>query len=45
MSIKKLLAEVRKADEMFGLIKDGDKIGVGISGGKDSALLVYVLHL
>ena len=45
MSIKKILAKVRKADEMFNLIEDGDKIAVGISGGKDSSLLLYALHL
>ena len=45
MSIKKILALTRKADEMFGLIEDGDKIGVGLSGGKDSTLLLYTLHL
>lgn len=45
MSIKKILSTVRKADEMFNLIEDGDKIGVGISGGKDSSLLLYALRL
>ena len=45
MSVKKILAKVRKADEMFGLIEDGDRIAVGVSGGKDSTLLLYVLHL
>lgn len=45
MSIKKILSTVRKADEMFELIEDGDKIGVGISGGKDSSLLLYALRL
>lgn len=45
MSIKKILSTVRKADEMFNLIEDGDKIGVGISGGKDSSLLLYALYL
>ena len=45
MSIKKVLATVRKADEMFSLIDDGDKIGVGLSGGKDSSLLLYALYL
>jgi len=45
MSIKKVLSSTRKADEMFNLIEDGDKIGVGISGGKDSSMLLYILHL
>ncbi|MBR2578204.1 MAG: tRNA 2-thiocytidine(32) synthetase TtcA, partial [Erysipelotrichaceae bacterium] len=45
MSVKKILAQVRKADEMFGLIEDGDRIAVGVSGGKDSSLLLYCLHL
>ncbi|MDO5440659.1 MAG: tRNA 2-thiocytidine biosynthesis TtcA family protein [Erysipelotrichaceae bacterium] len=45
MSIKKILSTVRKADEMFELIENGDKIGVGISGGKDSSLLLYALRL
>ncbi len=36
---------MRKADIEYGLIDDGDKIGVGISGGKDSSLLLYLLHL
>ncbi len=43
--MKKLLAQVRKADQMFQLIEDGDKIGVGLSGGKDSSLLLYTLYL
>ena len=45
MSIKKILASIRKADEMFNLIENGDKIAVGISGGKDSSLLLYALKL
>lgn len=45
MTIKKILAQTRKADEMFNLIEDGDKIAVGISGGKDSSLLLYIMHL
>ena len=45
MSIKKILALMRKADEMYGLIEDGDKIAVGVSGGKDSSLLLYAMHL
>lgn len=45
MSIKKVLATIRKADEMFNLINNGDKIAVGLSGGKDSTLLLYCLKL
>ncbi|MDO4500038.1 MAG: ATP-binding protein [Erysipelotrichaceae bacterium] len=45
MSVKKLLAYMRKADEMFNLIEDGDKIAVGISGGKDSTLLLYCMNI
>ena len=45
MVIKKLLAQIRKADQMFSLIEDGDKIAVGLSGGKDSSLLLYAMHL
>lgn len=45
MSMKKILSCVRKADEMFNLIEDQDKIGIGLSGGKDSSLLLYTMHL
>ena len=45
MSIKRVLAKVRKADEAYHLINDGDYIAVGLSGGKDSALLLYTLYL
>lgn len=43
--MKKILAKIRKADELYSLIEDGDRIAVGISGGKDSTLLLYALHL
>ena len=45
MSTKKLLSDIRKADNMFSLIEDGDRIAVGMSGGKDSSLLLYMLYL
>ena len=45
MSVKKLLSDMRKANEAFGLIEDGDRIAVGLSGGKDSTLLLYCLSL
>ena len=45
MSMKKLLAQVRKADSMFSLIDDHDRIAIGLSGGKDSSLLLYTMYL
>lgn len=40
-----MLAYIRKADNMFSLIEDKDRIAVGLSGGKDSSLLLYSLYL
>ncbi|MFV0380137.1 MAG: ATP-binding protein [Anaerorhabdus sp.] len=45
MSIRRILGKIKKADIDYGLIDDNDKIAVGISGGKDSMLLLYCLHL
>ena len=45
MTMKKVLATVRKADEMFNLVEENDKIAIGLSGGKDSALLLYTMYL
>ena len=43
--MKKVLGCIRKACEDFDLIEEGDRIGVGVSGGKDSLLLLYALAL
>jgi len=40
---KHLWQRVTKAIKRFNLISDGDRIGVGLSGGKDSATLLFVL--
>lgn len=40
---RELLAKIKKADELFNLINDGDKIVIGISGGKDSIVLFEAL--
>ena len=44
-SIRTVLACIRKADQEFNLIQHGDKIVIGVSGGKDSMLLLYALSL
>ena len=41
--MKKILSLLRKADERYGLIENGDKIAVGVSGGKDSMVLLKAL--
>lgn len=41
---KLIMASLRKADNDFDLIQNGDKIAVGISGGKDSSVLLYSLN-
>lgn len=44
-AIRTILACIRKADNKYNLINHGDKIVVGLSGGKDSVALLYSLHL
>ena len=39
------MACIRKADQMYNLINHGDKIMIGLSGGKDSVALTYALSL
>jgi tRNA(Ile)-lysidine synthase TilS/MesJ len=43
--MKTVLGCIRRADQDFDLIADHDRIAVGVSGGKDSLLLVKALSL
>ena len=43
MTLQQVLSQVRRAADDYELIQDGDKIAVGISGGKDSLTLLYAL--
>jgi tRNA 2-thiocytidine biosynthesis protein TtcA len=43
--LKHTLGCLRKADDEFGLIRNGDAVVVGLSGGKDSLLLLHALTL
>jgi len=42
---KPLLAKMRRASREYALIENGDKIAVGLSGGKDSSILLYALSV
>lgn len=44
MKLQKLLSYTRKAVDEYQLIEEGDRIAVGISGGKDSLAMLYALH-
>ena len=44
MKLQQVLSLVRKAIDEYHMIEDGDKIAIGISGGKDSLTLLYALH-
>ena len=44
MKLQRLLSLARQAVDDYALIDSGDKIAVGISGGKDSLTLLYALH-
>lgn len=41
--MRKILSHVRKAVEEYNMISDGDRIAVGVSGGKDSVALMLAL--
>lgn len=41
--LEKLSSLARRAMEKYDMIRPGDRVAVGLSGGKDSAALLYVL--
>ena len=43
MKLQQLYSYTRKAIDHYQLIESGDKIAIGISGGKDSLTLLYAL--
>ena len=43
MKLQRLLSLTRQAVDDYRLIQSGDKIAIGISGGKDSLTLLYGL--
>ena len=44
MKLQQLLSYTRKAVDDYRMIEEGDRIAVGISGGKDSLTMLYALH-
>lgn len=43
MTLQRVLSCVRRAVDDYQMIRDGDRVAVGISGGKDSLTLLYAL--
>jgi len=43
-NMRRLLSTVRRAVDDYNMIQEGDRIAIGISGGKDSMALATVLH-
>ena len=41
--MQKIISNIRKANTDYHLLKDGDVVAVGVSGGKDSMAMLYAL--
>lgn len=44
MELQQVMSHVRRAVDDYNMIQEGDRIAIGISGGKDSLTLLYALH-
>lgn len=44
IGMRRLLSHVRRCVDDYKMIEDGDKIAIGLSGGKDSLSLLCALH-
>lgn len=44
MKLQQVMSYVRRAIDDYSMIEEGDRIAVGISGGKDSLTLLYALN-
>lgn len=45
MKLQEILRAIRKADQDYDMIQANDRIAVGVSGGKDSMVLLTALHM
>lgn len=44
-AMKRIVSLVRKAVDEYGMIREGERVAVGVSGGKDSMVLLWALAL
>ncbi|WML31438.1 hypothetical protein RCG24_06115 [Neobacillus sp. OS1-32] len=42
---KRLLTPIKKTILQYQMIEEGDRVAIGLSGGKDSSTLLYVLTI